>query len=57
MVLPTERARYPKIFPADLVLPARSEIFPSQKILVQTLVRPDFFAANIFPATFFWRER
>jgi hypothetical protein len=56
MVLPTERAHRPEIFPADRVRPARSEIFPGQKFLVRNLVRPDFFAAKVFPAKIFRLE-
>jgi len=55
-VLPTERARSPKIFPADLIPPARSEIFSGLKFLVRNLVRPDFFAAKVFPAKIFRLE-
>lgn len=55
-MLPTERVSCLKIFMADRVPPARSEIFSGQKNLVRKLVRPDFFAAKFFLYRFFQFE-
>jgi hypothetical protein len=52
----TEGGRDARDFPADLFLPARSEIFSGQKFLARKFVRPDFFAAKVFPAKIFRLE-
>jgi hypothetical protein len=52
----TETSRVANSDPVDRVPLVRFEIFSGQKFTVRKLVRPDFFAAKVFPANFFRLE-